>query len=178
MKIKDLNSKLLAFAAVILLFGLIWLYTREFPVFTNTIGTGKLVLGSMIFGALISGGVLFGFRNRLSPAERHLPEIASTMVLSIVFMPLFASLINRAGGKVSHESFEFVSEKPYISSNYGVIKGEKIKPSGIRLIVQEQGKQHLFQYKQQEYFPLTEPGERVMLPMRKGLLGFRVLEIK
>lgn len=175
---KDLSAKLTAFALVIACVALIWLYTREFPVFTNTIGIGKLVAGAMGAGALLAGAVLYGFRQRLQPWDRHLPEIAIPLVFTILFAPLFASLLNRAGGTIENQSFEFVSEMPYLSSNYGLLKGEKIKPSGIRLQVKEQGKLFRFQYKKQPYFPITEPGEPVLLPMRRGLLGFRVLELE
>jgi hypothetical protein len=121
---------------------------------------------------------LYGFRKRLLPLEEHLPEVGTTVVFCILFAPLCASLLNRASGTTEYESFEFVSEMPYLSSNYGLLKGEKLKPTGIRLKVKEQDKLYLFQYKKQEYFPNTEPGEKVLLPMRKGLLGFRVLELE
>ncbi|MCB0531923.1 MAG: hypothetical protein H6574_02410 [Lewinellaceae bacterium] len=178
MRINDLSAKLTAFGLVIAFGVLIWLYTREFAVFTNTIGAGNLVLGAMVAGILLAAVALYAFRQRLQPWDRHVPEIATALVFTTLFAPLFASLINRAGGPVEHQSFEFVSEIPYLSSNYGLLKGEKIKPSGIRLQVKEAGKLYRFQYKMQPYFPITEPGERILLPMRKGLLGFRVLQLK
>ncbi len=178
MRINDLPAKLTAFGLVIAFGALIWLYTREFPVFTNTIGAGRLVFGAMIAGALLAAAALYAFRERLRPWDRHVPEIATVLVFTTLFAPLFASLLNRAGGPVEHQSFEFVSEIPYLSSNYGLLKGEKIEPTGMRLLVKEDGKLYRFQYKKQPYFPITEPGERILLPMRKGLLGFRVLELK
>ncbi|MBK8969709.1 MAG: hypothetical protein R3D58_01945 [Saprospiraceae bacterium] len=178
MRINDLSAKLTAFGLVIAFGALIWLYTREFPVFTNTINAGRLVLGAMIAGALLAAAALYAFRKRLLPLDRHVPEIAVTVVFSALFAPLFASLLNRAGGPIVYQSFEFVSEIPYLSSNYGLLKGEKIKPTGMRLQVKEEGKLYRFQYKKQPYFPITEPGEQILLPMRKGLLGFRILQLK
>ena len=169
--------KLLALAGVLLLFLLIWLYTREFPVFTNTIGARNLVYGSMLVGGLLGGGILYALRQRFMPWDRHLPEISMILMFCIVFSPLFASRLNRLGGPMVYQSFEFVSEKPYFSSGYGILKGEKIKPSGYRLIVKDRDRAYLFQYKKQEYFPITQPGTRVQLPFRKGLLGFLVLEL-
>jgi hypothetical protein len=174
----SLQYKLIAFAGVLIFFSLVWLYTREFPVFTNTIGARRLVLVSMLAGGLVGSGIVYALRQRFTPWDRHLPEVATILVFSIVFAPLFASLFNRAGGTLVQDSFEFVSENPFLSSNYGILKGEKIKPSGYRLIVKEKGRQLLFQYKKQQYFPLTRPGEAVLLPLRKGLLGFRVLELE
>ena len=141
---------------------------------------GRLVIGALLFGAIVGASILYAFRTRIQPFERHLPEIGSTLAFCIVFMPLFASLLNRASNSVEYQSFSFVSEQPYVSSNYGVLKGEKIKPSGYRLIVKDRntGQQHLFQYKTQAYYPLTKLGEPVLLPMRKGLLGCDILTLK
>ncbi|MCC6460817.1 MAG: hypothetical protein IT260_10135 [Saprospiraceae bacterium] len=173
-----MSSRLLAVAGVLLLFALVWLYTREFRVFTNTIGMRGLLWGSLLVGALAGAGMLYRLRRRLTPWDLHLPEVFTILIFSILSMPLLASLLNRAGGKVAHESFVFVSEQPYISSNYGLLKGEKIKASGYRLQVKEGQRLLRFQYKSQPYFPLSKPGDEVLLPVRRGLLGVRVMEME
>ena len=173
----SISIRLLALAGVLFFFGLIWLYTREFPVFGNTIGVRALLAGGFLLGALAGGGAVYALRERLTPWENHLPEVFILLFFSLLFMPLLGSLLNRAGGQVEYQPFEFVSETPYISSNYGLLKSEKIKPSGYALRVKENGRLYRFQYKTQAYFPLTKPGETVLLPVRKGLLGFRVVEL-
>ena len=174
----SISVRLLAFIAVLFFFGLIWLYTREFPVFSNTIGAKSLVLGSLLAGALAGSGLLYALRHRLTPWGNHLPEVCTILAFSILFAPLFGSLLNRAGGGKQEQSFEFISEQPYLSSNYGLLKGEKIKPTGYLLYVRE-GKCILrFQYKSQPYYPITKPGEAVLLPVHKGLLGFRVMDLR
>ncbi len=173
----SISIRLLALAGVLAFIGLVWLYTREFPVFGNTIGVRGLLAGGFLLGALAGGAAAYALRRRLTPWENHLPEVFTLLVFSTLLLPLLGSLLNRAGGQVSHEPFEFVSEMPYISSNYGLLKGEKIKPSGYALRVKENGRLYRFQYKTQAYFPLTKPGETVLLPVRKGLLGFRVMEM-
>ena len=170
--------KLYALAGVLVFFSLIWLYTREFPVFSNTIGFRWLLTGSLVLGALAGGVLLYVLRQRLTPWDNHLPELFIILFFSILVMPLLGSLLNRAGGTRSFEPFEFESEMPYIASNYGLLKGEKIRPSGYALRVKENGRIYRFQYKSQAYYPLTKPGEKVLLPVRKGLLGFRVVELK
>jgi len=173
-----LSIRLLALAAVLLFFSLVWLYTREFRVFTNTIGARVLVPGAMLVGALVAAAVLYALRKRLTPWENHLPETLTIAVFTVLFAPLFVSLLNRAGGEREYQKFVFVSEMPYLSSGYGLLKDEKIKPSGYRLTVQEGERVYRFQYKKQEYFPLTKPGDVVELPVRKGVLGARVLELE
>jgi len=174
----SLSVRLLAFLAVLVLFGLTWLYTREFPVFSNTIGVRRLVLGAFLVGALAGSSLLYFLRHRFTPWENHMPEAGTILAFSILFAPLAGSLLNRAGGEQQLQSFEFVSEQPYISSNYGLLKGEKIKPTGYHLYVREGARLLRFQYKSQAYYPITRPGEPVLLPVHKGLLGFRIMELK
>ncbi|MBL7775037.1 MAG: hypothetical protein JNK89_03495 [Saprospiraceae bacterium] len=174
---QEFKARLLAVAGVLLFFTTIWLYTREFPVFTNTIGARQLVLSALVFGALAGSAVCFALRQRFSPWRLHIPEIATIFTLFMLLAPLLASRLNRAGGAVAYRSFEFVSEMPYLASNYGLLKGETLRPTGYRLQVKSGGKTLLFQYKKQEYFPLTKPGEPVLLPLRDGWLGFVVLEL-
>lgn len=172
------SSRLTALAGVALFFGLIWVYVLEFPVFTNTVGVRVLVLGSMLAGAISAGIFSYALRARLRPWERHLPELLIILVFSILFAPLFGSLLNRAAGKTHYEPFLFVSEHAYVSAPYGLLAGEKTGISGYRLRVESAGRSYFFQYKKQRYFPLTKPGETVLLPMRKGWLGFRVMELR
>lgn len=178
MQTSEMRPRLLAFLAVLAFFGLIWLYVREFPVFSNTIGAGRLVGGSIVAGLAAATFILYFLRRRLMPWKRHLPEVFFIGLLLPLFAPLFGSLLNRAVGKTENQSFEFVAEGPYIASNYGILKGEKLRPTGYGLIVKENGRELKFKYKTQPYYPLTKPGETILLPVRTGLFGFRVVLLK
>lgn len=174
----DLRTRLLAFLAVLVFFGLAWLYAREFTVFSNTIAAKSLVLGAMLTGALAAAGMLWLWRDRFKPWERHVPEVLFILFFSVLFAPLAGSLLNRALGNTTNQSFEFISETPYLASNYGVLKGEKLQPTGYHLTVKEYGKVLRFKYSSQSYYPLTKPGETILLPVRNGLFGFRVVLLK
>ena len=174
----SLRFRLLALAGTALFVGLIALYVREFPVLSNTLGVQRLVLGAIAAGLALGGGLWYRWRARFSPAQNHTPEILSTLILPALFMPLFASLLNRAGGPVAHESFEFISEVPYIASKYGVLRGETLRPTGYYLTVAERGRQYRLRYSQQAFYPITHQGETVLLPVRRGLLGFRVVQFQ
>lgn len=172
------RERLGAITCVLALFGLIWLYTQEYPVFTNTLQANRLVIGALLFGALVAAGVVFALRRRLTPWANHVPEVLLIAFLVPLFMPLFASRLNRAGGTVKHRSFEFVAEVPYVASAYGWLRYRSIEVSGYRLIVKAKGRLHRFQYKSHPHFPLTQPGEMVLLPIRRGVLGIEVMELK
>ena len=169
------RTRLFALLAVLAFFGLVWLYAREFSVLYNTIG-GKMLVGvAMPAGLVIAGGILWRRRDRFTPWERHLPEVLFILLFCVLFAPLFASLLNRSLGSTQYQSFLFISESPYLASNYGVLKGEKIKPTGYYLTVAEDGRALKFKYSSQPFYPITRPGESVLLPVRKGLFGFRVI---
>lgn len=175
MQAPDTRYKLLALVVVLVFFGLMWRYVREFAVLSNTIGARWLVAGFMLAGLLAAAGALWRWRERFVPWGRHLPEVLMTLVFSALFAPLFGSLLNRAVGSETFQPFEFISETPYFASKYGILKGEKIQPSGYLLVVKEKGSTLFFKYKTQPYYPLTKPGETILLPVRTGLFGFRIV---
>jgi len=167
-----------ATAAVALLAILMWLYVREFSVLSNTLEAKFIVFGSMLVVALLVGGALWYWRDRFIPMDRHLPEVVMILVFSVLFAPLFGSLLNRSFGKDETQSFEFMAETAYFSSGYGILKGERLKPTGWRLTVREGKKIRTLKYKSQAYYPLTKPGDQILLPVRKGIFGARVVTIR
>ncbi|MBL7807837.1 MAG: hypothetical protein JNN28_08495 [Saprospiraceae bacterium] len=173
-----MRSQLLA-ALLVILFGLlVWLYVREFQYLSNTIAVKSLVTGSVSVAAIVIGAGLWKWRDRFLPLDRHLPEVLLIVTFSLLFAPLFGSLINRGFGNNTHRSFEFVAETAFFASGYGILKGEKIKPTGWKLQVRDAGKTLQFKYKKQAFFPLSQPGDVILLPINKGLFGFEVVALK
>ena len=172
------RPKLYAAFVVLAFFLLIALYANEYKYLSNTIGVQALVGGSVLLGLAAAGAGLWLGRQRFTPWNRHRLEVLVIVVFSLLFSPLFGSLLNRAFSLKSYESFEFVSEKPYFASGYGVLKDEKIQPTGYYLLVRQNGQMHRFKYKKQAYYPLTKPGEVIMLPVQRGIFGPRVVLLK
>jgi hypothetical protein len=170
--------RLIAVLLTLCFFCLIWLYTLEFPVISNTVHGGRLAVGSMITGLLASAGLIWRFRERFTPWDRHRPDVTFIVVSCVFFMPLLGSWVNRGLGETEMQSFDFVAEVPYFASGYGILKGEKFKPSGFHLHVLDKGVKRRFKYKSQSYYPLTKPGEKIMLPIRKGVFGANVVLLK
>lgn len=167
--------RFIAIAAVLGVLGVIRLYTLEFGVFSNTIHAQMLVGLSILIGLVISGGLFYAFRARFLPLELHLPEFFSVLIFTIFLSPLLGSLLNRGLGHTEYHSFEFLTEKPYTSSTYGMMLHQRIQQQGYLLEVRDQGALRQFRYKSQAYYPLTKPGDPILLPMRVGIFGFRVL---
>jgi hypothetical protein len=172
------RDQLLAFGSVAGLFGLIWLYTREFHILSNTIGAKRLIFGSMTIAFVLLAVCIGWLRKRFMPWGNHLTELLFIGIFGVLFAPLFGSLLNRGLGSSSTQSFDFVRETPYAAMGYGILKDEKITPTGWFLTVREAGMIHRFRYKTQAYYPISRPGDIILLPIRKGLFGFRVMELK
>ncbi len=171
-------NRLAAILSVVLFSILMVLYVREFSIFSNTLEVKALALGSILVGAGIAGAVVWILRARFMPWEEHFPTAVLILIFSMVFAPLFGSLLNRGLGHDDHQSFEFVAETAYFASGYGVLRGEKLKPTGWKLVVREGGQEWKLKNKTQAYFPITKPGEQVLLPLRRGFFGVRVVEIE
>ena len=169
---------MLAFLLTLGFFTLIWFYMREFPLLSNTIGAAWLAIGSMLAGFILTAAVIWRFRRRFMPWERHRPDVAFILATSMFFAPLPGSWLNRGLGETTFQTFKFVAETPFVSSGYGILKDEKIKPTGYHLIVEENGKIRKFKYKSQSYYPVTKRGEDIMLPIRKGFFGARIMLLK
>ncbi|MEN9416090.1 MAG: hypothetical protein RLZ62_2394 [Bacteroidota bacterium] len=174
----DRYPRLFSVLLTLLFFGLILMYVKEFPFFSNTIEVKWLLTGALIAGLLIAVLIVALSFKKLAPLGRHIPELLFIGSVSLIFSPLFASLLNRYPGTDELQSFEFVSETPFIASRYGILKDEKLKPTGYRLKVRYKGRELSFRYKTQAYFPVTRPGEEILVPVRKGILGFYVVMLK
>jgi hypothetical protein len=173
-----LKFKLTAFAGLLSSFGLIYLYVKEFPVFSNTIGVKSLIIGSFIVAAICATLLLFLLRKKLNPWQEHWMQIVFLVFPMLFFSPLIGSWLNRSSGQNKGESFEFVSESPYIAEAYGVIKNQKLKPAGYMLIAKQQGKTYQFRYKSQAYYPLSKPGDDIVVPIKTGLFGVKMVDLR
>lgn len=173
-------QKLIAAIFVLVFLVLMGLYVREFPVFDNTIGVRTLVFGSLAVGLVLSIVLFILLKKRLSPLENHLPETVSIFVICLVFAPLFGSLFNRLGASEKAErSFFFEKETAFRISRFGCLAGlQNESPAGWHLFVNDGRKRFRFRYQKQPYFPITKPGELVLLPVKTGLFGFPIVDLK
>jgi hypothetical protein len=154
------------------------LYVREFSVFSNTLEIKRLVLISMLGAGVMTVGAVWFWRSWFMPWEDHFPTAVMILIFSLVFAPLFGSLLNRGLGHDETQSFDFISETAYFATGYGVLKGEKLNPTGWKLRIREGEMDWRLSYKSQAYFPITKPGEKILLPLRQGIFGVRVVSLK
>lgn len=171
------RSEYLRYGGLGLLFVLlIVVYVFEFKYFDRTLNVKKLVVGSLLFGLTL--GLFLGYKYRSS--ARDLTErfqiYTFFVFICVIFMPLFGNLSNRllsfAPARVME--VEFVEESAFYASNYGVIKGEKIKASGYYFFFYRDGKLERIK-NNKPLFPDKARGDMVPLRVKKGLWGFQLV---
>jgi len=173
-----MTNRPIAILAAIILSILMLLYVLEFSVFSRMLEVKGLVLISMLVGAVLAAVGVWLNRARFMPWGEYFPSAVFILIFALLFAPLFGSLLNRGFGKDETASFEFVSETAYFASGYGILKGEKLSPTGWRLQVREGSVERRIKYKSQAYFPLTKPGEMIYLPIRSGIFGARIVKLR
>ena len=166
------KTKMLIFLALLSLAGVIVLYVLEFQWFQNYLSPKKMVIGSLLLGVLI--GLLLGFR-----FQKHGEELVDKiqiwsvcLVVSMLPMPLLASLANRlfAERETNETQVAFWDQKANLSNIYGYIKGEPKANLGYYIFVIMDGE--IVRLKSMEpRFPNAVQGDRVSVPVRRGLLG-------
>jgi hypothetical protein len=173
-----LKIKLLSFGWLLSAIGLVYLYIQEFNVFSNTIGVKNLLLGSLLTAAALAALLLLAFRKQLHPWQDHWTPIVILVFPMLFFAPLFGSWINRSGGSKQAETFIFVSEGAYLREPYGVLKNQKIRPAGYMLIAKQNDKTYQFKYKSQPFYPLSKAGDEIVVPVKVGLFGVKVVNLE
>jgi hypothetical protein len=165
------KSKLLIILGVLALFGAIVLYMFEIQWYQNYLQPGNMVIGSLVLGMLI--GISLGYRLQNTAAEMvdKMRIWVVCFVVSILPMPLLASLTNRLfSSNVQEMEVVFWSEKADLSQPFGYIKGESGANFGHYIFVVVDGKIIRLKSKAPR-FPFAVEGDIVKIPVRKGLWG-------
>jgi len=165
-------------AIVLAVLGLIILYVQEFKHFSRLLNPGYLVWGAVIFGALFGAFWGYRFRQRAEDLTERIQIYVFFILISIFFMPLFASLSNRllAYAPVQQEQAELFQANAYISRAFGLIEGENTDPSGYNVFFVYQNE--LYKVSVEElWFETTEEGAQIPLPVQRGLWGVRYIKL-
>ncbi|MBI5914903.1 MAG: hypothetical protein HY842_05965 [Bacteroidetes bacterium] len=172
----SLKFKLLAFLAVMSILGAVVLYALEFQWFKNTFDVENLILCSLLAGLVL--GTILAWRSKngddIASKMRHW---ATFLILPMLLMPLIGSLANRLLSlhPVEEKTFGFWEEKPFASSRFGMLKGEKIEADGYYIFILKDGKIERLESKKRQ-FPEVKRGGMVTIPVQKGLFGFEVVQ--
>jgi hypothetical protein len=166
--------KSLIFTLPLLLIGLIFLYIRSFEYYSNLVEAGRFLLISALFGLFLIACLIWYVSKKYGSAKPYLTEIAMLGLLIMFFSPLLVGYLNKARATEEEHSFTFIGEKGFYKSPLGMLKGEKREVAYHKLFcLSESGKKYSFRYKSGPYYPNTQAGETILLPLKRGALGIR-----
>ena len=162
----------------ILIFGTMTLYVFEFAYLQNTFNVFKLVGGSMLIGFII--GLLLGqnFKKRFKDEdERRVIAVGFPVLIALLF-PLMTSLMNRKlnFNPPKQEQVEFFKFEGFGGSRVGFVEGMEIEVDGYSIFfIRDKNIKRI--RSKQPYFKDKKEGEKIILPISKGVLGFEYVEL-
>lgn len=162
----------------ILVFIMIIVYVFQFDHFDKILDIRKWLILSGLTG--IGVGYLIGKKNADKEGEAYeqMRIYMICIVLSVVFMPLVMSLINRYGDfkAPQFEQVELLGLKPQVDQPFGHLKGEQPKITHYESAVLLGNKIYNFSTKVNP-FSQNAPGDVIQLPVQSGLLGIRYIDL-
>lgn len=169
---QQLKIKTLAFS--VLFVALVIIYSFEFHWISNTINVHYLFIA---FGL---AGIVLGFwlsRKFTKDLKDRLEKIQISLLfifLITAFSPLFGSLTNRllSPNTIELQDFTFFEEKP--KGDFYVINKEPQKPEAYFIFAIKDGKMHRIKTGTKR-FEHTIRGDKIQLPVKKGLWGLEII---
>ena len=154
-------------------------YMREIIWFQNTINRGDMLLKLAAFGAAF--GLLLGVVLKLLWQKKDTVEViqlfAGCIFFTALLMPLLGSLYNRTFAEdVVNQEVTFVSEKAYYKS-IGQMKGQEMPANGYYIRFLRDSDTVRVEVKSPKY-PNKTAGETILMPTKKGALGYEVVMIE
>ena len=160
-------------AGLVVFFILIFLYVNEFSWYANTFGRNKMILIGLFLGLMVGLAVGFKLMKENQEIIEKFQLAIGMMVLGGMLMPLVFSMTNRLGafGSPVEESVEFVKNEAFNESRFGNIPQEN--PDGFYSFVIRKGA-IIRLTTTTPIYEETLKGDRVVLPIKKGLWGFEI----
>lgn len=164
-------------AGVLFLFTTLFLYVLKFNVFSQTMNGGRLTLISIIIAVVI--GLILGKVFAVDADGYETWRVyAIAVFLCALSFPLYSHLLNRylASSSVYEQQVEIIKNDSFIHSQMS-IPLSKINAGGYYLHFSYEGKE-TFLRTDDPIFADQDKGAVVSLPLKKGGLGFSILEMK
>lgn len=152
------------------------LYTLEVDPLNRTLHGGRMVAIALVLGIVV--GVLLGYRfqKMTNDAVGKIRSYAVSIILAALIFPLFVSLSNRllSFRAVQNVQVEFVEESPRYSSRFGAANGAVAANAYLTFFYKDQDLLRI--QTRQSRFSGAKRGDLVILPIKKGLWGFDIVQ--
>jgi hypothetical protein len=137
----------------------------------------------VLFAAL--GLFMLGFaalwvytKKQYGEVKAYATEIALAALCILPICLLLATKLNGITTVKEEVPFTFIAERGNIKAPFGLLEFETKQITWNLMAIGENGDQTTFTYKGSARYPLTQPGELILLPMERGLLGCYKLVIQ
>lgn len=153
--------------------GLFILYAFEFTYFNRTFYIQRLAIIAIILGMVMGAVSAWRLQKWATSQLERLQLYIACILFAAIFMPLFASLTNRllSFHPVEKLPVEFVEEKPYFNSRFGITSEGQARPSSHRSFIY--WKEDLLGLQTETpLFSEAKRGDTIQLAIKKGLWGF------
>lgn len=147
-------------------------YTFEIDDFNRTLHGGRLAQIAFFIGLIGGAGLGFWLQKKVTDTVGRMRILATCIILSVLFMPLLASLSNRLlrFQKPQPASVEFVEESPRFANRFGLSEN-MVEPSSYLTFFYKDTELYKIQTPN-ALFPNAKRGDIVILPIQKGFWGF------
>ena len=154
-------------------FVIVFLYTNEFSWYANTFNRNRMIFVGLFLGLFAGLGIAFKLQQENQEVIEKFQLYIGLMVVCAILMPLLFSMTNRilSFRGVSEESVEFIKTEAFNESRFGRIPQEK--PDGYYAFLVRKGEYIRITTKEPVY-ESAHKGDRVILPVKKGLWGFEI----
>ena len=163
---------------LLLIFGVIYGYSREVPYFSNTFGIQYLFFRALLLGAFV-GGILGWFvSKKVTDESDRVPLFLLCLVACLAVFPLVVLKTNHALSKNTPLSIKviFQKEEPLRTSRFGIAKNAVVPIDAFYLYFKKDSKTERIRSKTQS-FRNVEAGQEIELPIKHGFWGFDFVDI-
>lgn len=164
-------------AGILLFFVTLFLYVYKFNIFSQTIHGSSLIKRSLILG-LIVGAILSYFFSRGDDRMESFRVYAAVLFMCLLAFPLYAHLINFGSDQYATTltEVEIIKNDSHIHSQLD-IPGKKAKPDGyyLHFLLDDE---RMYLRTDKAIFIDKSENSIVQLPIRKGRLGYGVIDTK
>lgn len=162
---------------ILLFFVTLFLYVYKFNLFSQTIDGGSLTKISLIFASIV--GVLLSYV--FSKGDDNMEKFrvyASVLFMCLLSFPLYAHILNHQGDAdlIMQKEVTITKNDSFIHTQLE-IPGSKAKPDGYYLYFNLDGKERYLRTDTPIFIDKDE-NSRVNLPVRKGMLGYQIIDAK
>jgi ABC-type transport system involved in multi-copper enzyme maturation permease subunit len=154
-------------------------YAFQIPVFSNTFDSMYLFFRALLFGGVVGFVVGRFLKDRSELPEEKIGIMLGCIFASCIIFPLIAIVSNKniTLGETTNIKVKYMRTEQLITSRFGVVKNMSDNVDAVYTHFIRDGEAMRIRTKK-PIFDDVEKGAEVEIPIKKGLWGFYVVDVK